>query len=132
MNVRDLEDADPASFALNDLLGIDRWDTTWTAAFSSLTTVGALTTASRFRVVGRQCFFEVKVSAATSIASTAGTTYFALPRSAMGLAGQADMVNDTTHIAVGSCAVDVTDSRCYLPTQVASGNTFLIAGWFEV
>ena len=46
--------------------------------------------------------------------------------------GIATMTNDTTNIAVGTCHIDVSTSRCYLPTQAASGNTFNIFGSYEV
>ena len=128
-----LEDitADPRSFAYLDIQGQDRWQT-FTPAFTSLNVVGATTYAGRFRVVGRQCFFEVSLLAATSIASTAGTTYMALPMTSAGIAGTGVMTNATTSIAVGTGHLDATNSRFYLPTQNASGNTFNLAGWFEV
>jgi hypothetical protein len=131
MNVFDNVVTDPSSFAWRDVRGQDKW-TEFTPSFTSLTVVGATNYTARFRVVGKQCFFQLKISAATSIASTAGTTYFTLPKTAMGLAGTLAMGNDTTKINVGSGHIDVTNSRGYLPSQVASGNTFLIAGWFEV
>jgi hypothetical protein len=113
-----------------NLLGVDRW-MDFTVAFGSLTVVGATSYAGRLRFLGRKCEFQVKFSAATSIASTAGTDYLTLPVPAKGVAGMAVMSNDTTNIAVGVCHVDVTNSRCYLPTQLASGNVFTLAGWFE-
>lgn len=74
--------------------------------------------------------FQVEFSAATSIASTAGTDYMNLPIAQAGLAGMAVMTNDTTNIAVGLC--HIKSSRCYLPTQGASGNTFHLCGWYEI
>ena len=123
-------DADESSFAFRDLTDTDVW-TNFDPVFGSLTVVGATSYSGRFRIVGRQMFFQVQFSAATSIASTAGTDYLNLPIGAQGLAGAATMTNDTTNIAVGTCHVDVATSRCYLPTQVASGNVFNIAGWIE-
>lgn len=131
MNQLDDMQLDDTSFAMRDILGQDRW-TAWTVVFGSLTVVGATTYVGRYRIVGRQCFFQVKFSAATSIASVAGTDYLTLPFTAMGLTGSAVMTNDTTNVAVGNCHIDVATSRCYLPAQVASGNTFNLAGWFEV
>ncbi len=122
---------DEKSFAFVNLLGQDRW-MPFTPAFGSLTVVGATTYLGRFKVVGKQCFFQVKLSAATSIASAAGTDYLTLPLTAKGYTGQAVMTNDTTNVAVGNCHIDATTSRAYLPAQAASGNTFLIAGWFEI
>ena len=131
MNVLDDRSIDQQSFSFRDLLGQDQW-TTWTPTFGSLTVVGDTNYSGRYRVVGRNCQFQVKFSAGTSIASTAGTDYLNLPITAAGLTGHAVMTNDTTNIAVGNCHIDVGTSRCYLPSQVASGNTFNLAGWFEV
>jgi hypothetical protein len=122
---------DLESFAWMNLIGVDRW-VDFTVAFGSLTVVGATSYTGRLRFLGRKCEFQVKFSAATSIASTAGTDYLTLPVLAKGVAGMAVMSNDTTNIAVGVCHVDVTNSRCYLPTQLASGNVFTLAGWFEI
>ena len=130
MNLADL-DADDFSFALRDLQGLDVW-TTFTPVFGSLTVVGATSYTGRYRFVGRQAYFQVKFSAATSIASVAGTDYLTLPFTAQGLSGHASMSNDTSNVAVGTCHIDVATSRCYLPAQVASGNVFNLAGWCEI
>ena len=119
------------SFSWRDLVSQDTWST-FTPVFGSLTVIGATSYSGRYRFVGRKCEFQVKFSAATSIASSAGTSYFTLPFAATGLTGMAVMTNDTTDIAVGVCHLDVATSRCYLPTQVASGNTFNLTGWYEV
>ena len=122
---------DEGSFAYRDLLGQDKWNA-FTPVFGSLTVVGGTTYSGRYRVIGRQVQFQVSFSAATSIASVAGTDYLTLPVAAKGLAGLCVMSNETTNIAVGTCHIDVTTSRCYLPTQTASGNTFLLAGSYEI
>lgn len=132
MNSFDDVTTDPNSFAWKDIRGQDRWETTWTPSFTSLTVVGDGSYAGRFRIVGRQCFFQVEFSAGTSIASTAGTTYFALPLTAKGYVGMAVMTNNTTNVAVGVCHIDVATSRCYIPSQSASGNTFNVCGWMEI
>lgn len=131
MNPFDNEQIARQSFAYADLLGRDKW-TVWTPVFGSLTVVGTPTYTGRFKVIGRQCFFQAKLVSSTSIASVAGTDYLNLPLTAAGLAGIAAMSNDTSNSAVGVCHLDVATSRCYLPTQVASANTFTIAGWFEI
>ena len=79
-------------------------------------------------------FFQIKVVPATTTATVAGTSYVSLPvaAGANALAGDASMMNITTLIAVGNCAMDLTNSRCYVPTQGATGNTLTIAGWYEV
>lgn len=122
---------DLSSFSYRDITGQDRWQS-FTPSFGSLTVVGGTTYSGRYRIVGRSVQFQVSLSAATSIASTAGTTYLTLPIAAKGLAGISAMTNDTTNIAVGVCHIDVTNSRCYLPTQGASGNTFTIFGSYEI
>ncbi len=94
--------------------------------------MGTPTYVGRYRFVGKQCFFQISAVASTSIESTAGTHYFQLPTDAEGLGGQATMTNATTNIAVGDCHIDVANGRAYLPTQAASGNTFVICGWYEI
>ena len=131
MNALDDVQVDYGGFAWRDLIGQDVWQT-FTPVFGSLTVVGATSYSGRLRIVGKQCFFQVKFSAATSVASTAGTDYLTLPVTAKGLTGAAAMTNDTTNVAVGNCHVDVATGRCYLPTQTASANVFNLAGWVEV
>lgn len=119
------------SFSYRDITGQDKW-TSFDPVFGSLTVVGATSYTGRYRIVGKSVQFQVKFSAATSIASTAGTDYLNLPVTASGLCGMAVMTNDTTNISVGVCHLDVSTSRCYLPTQTASGNTFNLCGWYEI
>jgi len=124
--------ADLESFAWLNIVGADRWYD-FTPVFTSLTVVGATTYTGRYRPVGRKIEFQVTLLAATSVASTAGTTYMALPVTpAKGIAGWGSMQNQTTNVAVGACVVDVTNSRIYLPAQTASGNTFALWGEYEV
>jgi hypothetical protein len=94
--------------------------------------VGLLSVEGRYRINGRQLEFQARVTAATSIASVAGTDYMTLPIGANGISGIAVMTNDTTNVAVGVCHIDVTNSRCYLPSQVASGNVFTLCGSYEI
>jgi len=121
---------DRSSFAYRDLLSQDTWSA-FTPVFGSLTVVGATSYIGRFRRIGRMCQIQVKFSAATSIASTAGTDYLVSPMTMKGLSGMGIMTNDTTNIAVGLCHVDVSASRIYLPTQTASGNVFNLFTEFE-
>ena len=122
---------DQKSFAYRDLKGQDVW-MSFTPVFGSLTVVGAPSYTGRYRIVGRSIQFQVNFSAATSIASVAGTDYLTLPVAAKGIAGMGVMTNDTTNVAVGVCHIDVATSRCYLPAQVASGNVFKLCGWYEI
>lgn len=118
-----------ASFSYKDLLGQDKWET-WTPTYS-FATATSLTVTGRYKVVGKQCFFQVK-SSGTSLATTAGTSYIALPIPAKGFGGAGMMSDDTANTAVGVGHMDVTDSRFYPPTQAASGNTFIFCGSYEV
>lgn len=122
--------ADQTSFSYRDIKGQDRWEL-WTPVFGSLVVVGATTYSGRYREIGKSVQFQVSFKAATSIASVAGTDYLNLPIPAKGLSGIAVMTNDTTNVAVGLCHIDVATSRCYLPAQVASGDTFLLCGSYE-
>lgn len=127
----DFVSVDKKSFAWRDLLGQDAW-IAFTPVFGSLTVIGATSYTGRLRIAGAMCNFQVQFSAATSIASVAGTDYLTLPLTAKGIAGIATMTNDTTNIAVGACHLDTSTSRCYLPTQAASGNTFTLCGSYEI
>lgn len=127
----DDDQIDRKSFAWNDLVGMSRW-TDWTPVFGSLTVVGATSYFGRYRVIGRALEFEVKFSAATSIASTAGTDYLNLPIPAVGYSGISVMTNSSTNIAVGVCHISVSSSRCYLPTQGASASVFNLCGSYEI
>ena len=125
------ERLDETSFAFLDITSQDGWKT-WTVAFGSLTVIGATNYTGRYHTEGKVIRFQVRFSAATSIASTAGTDYLTLPIASKGLGGMAVMTNATTNIAVGVCHIDATNGRCYLPTQGASGNTFNLSGWYEI
>ena len=127
----EIPNPDLTSFAYSDITGQDAWKA-FTPVFGSLTVVGATTYTGRYRIVGKQCQFQVTFLAATSIASTAGTDYLNLPIAAKGISGMATMTNSTTNIAVGICHIDTTNSKCYIPTQVASGNTFTLCGSYEI
>lgn len=131
MNQLDDIPLDINSWTYSDITGNDSWDA-FTPIFGSLTVVGATTYLGRYRIVGKSLQFQVKFSAATSIASAAGTDYLTLPKTAAGYAGLAVMTNATSKVAVGVCHFDITNSRLYLPAQVASGNVFLLCGSYEV
>ena len=122
---------DETSFSFNEIQGRDRWET-FTPEFGSLTVVGATSYSGRYRFVGRKCEAQVQFSAATSIASVAGTDYLTLPFTAVGLSGFGVMTNDTSNVAVGLCHLDVATSRLYLPAQAASGDVFNLYFEFEV
>jgi hypothetical protein len=119
-------------FSYRDLFGQDKWLDTWTPTRTSWTDVGTPTVTARFRVVGRQCFVQIRVVPATTVATVAGTSYVSLPIAAAGLTGAFATTNRTTNVAIGLCSVDVTNSRVYVPAQLATGNTLEIAGWYEV
>jgi hypothetical protein len=122
---------DKTSFSYRDLLAQDTWNS-FIPIFGSLTVVGTPNYSGRYRTIGKLAQIQVKFTASTSIASTAGTDYLTSPIAIKGLSGMGHMTNDTTNIAVGLCHVDVTTSRIYLPTQVASANVFNLFAEFEV
>ena len=130
MNELDDVHIDKESFAYDDIRGQDSWRS-FTPVFGALTVVGDTSYSGRLRRLGKSTQFQVQFSAATSVASVAGTDYLTLPVTAKGLAGVAVMTNDTTNVAVGLCHIDTATSRCYLPSQVASANVFTLAGWYE-
>jgi hypothetical protein len=125
------ERLDETSFAYLDITGQDNWKA-FTPVFGSLTVVGATNYLGRYHVEGKAFRFQVRFSAATSIASTAGTDYLTLPIASKGYGGMAVMTNASTNIAVGVAHIDAVNARCYLPSQAVSGDTFILAGWYEI
>lgn len=125
------ERLDETSFAFLDITSQDGWKT-FTPTFGSLTVVGAESYTGRYHVEGKALRFQVRFSAATSIASSAGTDYLNLPIASKGLGGMATMTNASTNIAVGVGHIDALNARCYLPTQGASADVFILAGWYEI
>lgn len=105
--------------------------TTFTPSRTGWTDVGAPTVTGRKCRIGNVEYFQVKVVPNTSIATVAGTSYITLPETAVGIGGDASMQNITANTAVGSCVIDQTNSRVYVPSQVAAADTFTICGWFE-
>ena len=106
----------------------------WTPTRTSWTDVGSPTVTARYTQNGKLVFFQIKVVPGTTVATTAGTSYVSLPvaAGASALAGEASMMNITTLVAVGTCAMDMANSRCYVPSQLATGNTLTIFGAYEV
>lgn len=109
--------------------------------FNSFTTtrtgwvdVGSPTVTARYTIAGHVCFFEIKVVPATTTATTAGTSYCSLPvaAAAASITGDASMTDLTTFISVGNCVIDKTNSRVYVPTQGATADSVVLAGWYEV
>ena len=129
MNELDDIRLEPESFSYKDIQGRDKWEV-WTVSYSFATATN-LTVLGRYRVVGRQCFWQVQ-SSGTSIATTAGTSYIDLPVPAVGFGGVSQMFNDTANTGVAGGGISVSDSRYYPPTQGASANTFSFSGWYEV
>ena len=109
---------------------------TWTPTFTNLTVVngtGAATYAGRYSRIGRTIFYTVKISCSgtATTESTAGTTYCDLPVAA----AQDDTVttsNKTTLLGIGTGLLDSTNDRCYPSSWVATGDTIIISGKYEV
>jgi hypothetical protein len=130
LNQLDDKPIDFNSFSYLDLVGQGRW-IDFDPTFGSLTVVGATDYSGRWRFVGAKCEFQAQISAATSIASVAGTTYMNLPTAAVGFGGEVKMYDATTNNEVGGGGIDVANGRAYLPLQPASSDTFVISGWYE-
>ena len=107
--------------------------TAWTPTRTGWTDVGAPTVTARYCRVAALTFFQMSIVPGTTTATVEGTSQFSLPitADANALAGDAVMMNITTLIAVGNCAMDLTNSLCYVPTQGATGNTLTISGYYE-
>jgi len=105
---------------------------TYTTTRTGWTDVGTPTVTAKFIDKGTLCFFEIKVVPATTVATAAGTSYVSLPVTAAGLSGTVTMTDSTTLIGVGTGVIDVTNSRAYVPAQVATADTLTIAGTYEV
>ena len=118
-------------FSARDLVGRDRWEV-WTPARTGWTDVGSPTVTGRFRIVGKSCEFQVRVVPGTTCATVAGTSYIALPVLASGIAGVVTMSNATTNVGIGVGAVDITNSRAYVPAQAATANTLHVFGRYEI
>lgn len=105
----------------------------WTPTRTGWTDVGAPTVTARYCTLFRTTFFQIKIIPATTTATVAGTSYVSLPvaQSGSALAGEGSMMNITTLVAVGTCAMDMTNGRIYVPTQGATANTLTIAGFYE-
>lgn len=106
----------------------------WTPTRTSWTDVGSPTVTARYTQIGNFVLFQVKVVPGTTTATTGGTSYISLPVSAgaSGVAGDASMGDLSTLISVGNCVISTSNSRCYVPTQAATGDALIIAGWYEV
>jgi hypothetical protein len=105
----------------------------FTPSFTSLVNVGSPTITGRFIQGDGRVFFQVKIVPGTTSASTAGTTYFTLPTTAAaeGITGDGAMTDLTTKVSIGVVVIDVANSRCYTPTQAATGDSMIISGWYE-
>ena len=132
MNELEGQELDQGSFAFRDILGQDLWNT-WTPVFTSLTQSGTPTLSGRYRIVGRELEFQVKIVPGTNTASTADTTYFALPVAAKGFGGEIQTsASATMTLTRTSLGINVANSRGYCDGWTASTNTIFIAGWYEI
>lgn len=105
--------------------------TSYTPTRTGWTDVGSPTVTARYTTDLNKVFFQIKVIPFTTVATVAGTSYVTLPVTAAGLAGDGSMGDLATFLAVGDCVIDVANSRCYVPTKTATGDSLLIAGWYE-
>lgn len=119
------------TFAWRDIQGIDLWEI-WSPARGGWTDVGAPAEQGRFRVVGRQCFFQVLVTPDTSVETTTGASYIELPIQPAGWAGVVTASDITAPITAGIGVIQVQTSRAYMPSIGPTSNPVGIAGWYEV
>lgn len=115
-------------------LGTSAWSD-WTPTRTGWTDVGSPTVTARYSLIGSYlCLFQVKVVPGTTVATTAGASYISLPvaANASGIGGDGSMGDTTAAISIGNCIFDIANSRCYVPSQVATGDTLVINGWYEV
>ena len=124
------EQWDKSGFSYRDHLGQDRWES-FTPSRTGWTDVGTPTVTGLYRSVGKQCFFMVEVVPGTTV-STSVTSYVNLPITATGLSGMATMINSTSSVSVGVCAISVSSSRVYTPGQGTTANTLVLAGWYQI
>lgn len=112
---------------------ITAW-TSWTPTRTGWTDIGAPTVTARKAQVGNIGYLQVKVVPGTTVATAAGTSYINLPiaANASSIGGDGSMMNLTTLVGVGNIVIDTANSRLYVPTQAATGNTLSIAAWWEV
>lgn len=106
----------------------------WTPTRTGWTDVGSPTVTGRYCQIGGVCFFQASVTPGTTVAAAGGTSYISLPLTANAaeIGGDGSMVNTTALLAVGACAFDLTNSRCYVPSQAATTANLEVAGWFPV
>jgi hypothetical protein len=111
---------------------ISAW-ASWTPTRTGWTDVGAAVVTARYCQIGNVIHFQVKIVPGVTTATTAGTSYISLPVSmgASSLAGDGSFMDNTTFISIGPCVFNPANSRCYVPTQAATGDTLTIAGWYE-
>ena len=130
----DLADADAVTGVLAAANGGASVWASWTPTRTGWTDVGSPTVTARYCTVGKVCFIQIKVVPGTTVATAAGTSYTDLPvaAGASGIGGDGSMGNITTFISIGNCIFDMTNSRCYMPTQGATTATLEIAGWYEI
>ena len=117
---------------LKKLFPVPRW-TTWIPTRTSWTDVGSPTVTARYCQIAGVVLFQIKVVPGTTVATVAGTSYTSLPVSAGGsaISGEVSMVNLTSLLSIGLGVIDVANSRAYVPSQTATGNTLAIMGVYE-
>ena len=102
---------------------------TWTPSLTNMTVVGSPDVAGTYTKIGRLVYFECRV-AATSIASTAGTSSISgLPFTA-GQVSSFIAINASSSVAIGSGQVNGID--LYTPTFGPLGVTISCSGSYEV
>lgn len=103
---------------------------TWVPAFTNLTVVGTPTYTGRYTRIGKIVHFVVTITATTSTASTAGSTYLNnLPIAAA--YASVCVACENTVVDRGNGYIDASN-KVYLPTWAASAYVITVSGWYEV
>jgi len=101
----------------------------WTPSWTGLTAVGAVTTAGIFNIVGRMVKFKATVTAATSTAATAVTTYIGNPPiSPIGY--DVVLATDTNVSTIGTSLS--APNRLYVPTWSARAGFVILSGTYQI
>lgn len=134
-----IEATNIGGFAARDLQGLDRWESRDETTIPFATQVPVVTGATgtpkyklRWRLVGKLCEGQMYFYNHTLLTWTVSTDYFLLPVTASGWVGQAHVTRITTNAGAGQGALDITNSRCYLPALAATADTMGVFFRYEV
>jgi hypothetical protein len=101
----------------------------WNPVFTNLTQVGAATITGRYYKLSQYLvFFKVTITPATSVSSTAGTTYCDFP---VTMQGNGACLSVGNLLGGGSGMCDASSNRIYIPALSAVNYPVTIVGMVE-